>query len=322
MAAVIIKPKWQIHKLSITPETLFRERRQILKAAGLLTIGFSAGIGSGCGPARDAPEVGAQEIPPALEKYPAPRNARFVLDRAITDEAYAASYNNYYEFSAFKGRVYRHASKLRTHPWQIEIGGLVDKPRIFDVEELIRAMPIEERLYRFRCVEAWAMAVPWTGFALKSLIQRVQPLSAARYVRFVTFFRPGEASNQNPSRGPWPYTEGLSLDEATNELSILATGMYGHPLSKQNGAPLRLVAPWKYGFKSIKGIMKIEFTAEKPRTFWNSNRPNEYDFGANVDPRVPHPRWSQAHEKLIDSGERRATLPYNGYGEWVAKLYA
>ena len=322
MAAVIIKPKWQSDKLSITPEVLFRERRQILKGAGILAIGFSSGLGAGCGPARNAPHVGAQEVPPAKERYPAPQNPRFVLDRPITDEAYAASYNNYYEFSAFKGRVYRHAARLRTHPWQIEIGGLVEKPGIFDVEDLIRAMPVEERLYRFRCVEAWAMAVPWTGFALKSLIERVQPLSAARYLRFVTFFRPAEARNQNPSRGPWPYTEGLSINEATNELTFLATGMYGHPLPKQNGAPLRLIVPWKYGFKSIKAIMKIEFTADQPRTFWHSNRPDEYDFRANVDPRIPHPRWSQAHEKLIDSGERRMTLPYNGYGEWVAKLYA
>lgn len=321
MAAVIIKPKWQVRESSITPEAIFQERRHIIKAMTLLGIGLSTG-GTGCGPARDAPHVGAQELPPAVDKYPAPRNSHFVLDRPITEEVYAASYNNFYEFSAFKGRVYRQAARLKTHPWQIEIGGLIEKPGILDVDELVRAMPLEERLYRFRCVEAWAMAVPWTGFAFNALIKRVQPLSAARHVRFVTFLRPDEATNQNPSRGPWPYTEGLTLAEANNELTLLAAGIYGHPLPKQHGAPLRLVIPWKYGFKSIKSIVKIEFTAEQPRTFWNSNRPNEYGFGANVDPQVPHPRWSQASEKLIDSGERRATLPYNGYGEWVAKLYA
>lgn len=166
------------------------------------------------------------------------------------------------------------------------------------------------------------MAVPWTGFSMQAFIKRLQPLSSAKYVRFVTFMKPDIASNQSPSYGPWPYTEGLTMPEAMNDLTLLATGIYGHPLPKQHGAPLRLVVPWKYGFKSIKSIVRIEFTAEQPRTFWNSNRPEEYDFVSNVNPKVPHPRWSQATEKLIDTGERRATLPYNGYGEWVANLYA
>ena len=166
------------------------------------------------------------------------------------------------------------------------------------------------------------MAVPWTGFPLRELIKMVQPLSSAKHVRFVTFMKPDEAPNQSRSYGPWPYTEGLTMMEAMNELTLLATGIYGHPLPKQHGAPLRLVVPWKYGFKSIKSIVRIDFTAEQPRTFWNRNRPREYDFVANVDPVVPHPRWSQATERLIDTGERRATLPYNGYGKWVAGLYS
>ena len=256
-----------------------------------------------------------------MDLYPAWRDRRFTLDRPITGEVYAASYNNFYEFSSFKNRVYKNAARFKTHPWQIEIAGLVEHPRLFDIDDFVRLAPLEERLYRFRCVEAWAMAVPWTGLSLAALIKKLQPLSSARYVRFVTFMRPDQASNQNPSHGPWPYTEGLTLAEATHELSLLATGIYGHPLPKQHGAPLRLVVPWKYGFKSIKSIVKIEFTAEQPRTFWNSNRPREYDFVANVRPDIPHPRWSQATEKLIDTGERRPTLPYNGYGEWVAKLY-
>ena len=194
-------------------------------------------------------------------------------------------------------------------------------PRRFDIDELVRSVDLEERLYRFRCVEAWAMAVPWTGFPLAELIKKIEPLSSAKFVRFVTFLKPDVASNQSPSSGPWPYTEALTMAEATNELTLIATGIYGHALPKQHGAPLRLVVPWKYGFKSIKSIVKIDFTADRPATFWNSNRPSEYDFTANVDPNTPHSRWSQATEKLIDTGELRPTLPYNGYGEWVAKLY-
>ena len=297
------------------------ERRRFLKIVGSVGLGICTTGISACGPDRQAAQIGAQENPPAPEIYPARRNRVFVLDRPLSDEAYAASYNNFYEFSVFKGGVYKKAARWRTAPWQIEIGGMVEKPRVFDIAELIRAMPMEERLYRFRCVEAWAMAVPWTGFPLRELIKAVRPLSAARYVRFDAFLNHDEATNQSPSRGPWPYTEGLTMEEAMNELTMLATGIYGHPLPKQHGAPIRLVVPWKYGFKSIKSIVRIDFTTEQPRTFWNSNRPHEYDFIANVDPAVPHPRWSQASEKMIDTGERRPTLAYNGYGEWLADLY-
>jgi methionine sulfoxide reductase catalytic subunit len=312
---------WKVPTRDVMPEAVFRERRRFLQTAGSIGLGLAGLALPSCGPARDAAIIGAQENPPAPELYPAARNANFRLDRPLTDEAYAASYNNFYEFSVFKSGIYKKTGGWRTSPWQVEVGGLVEKPRVFEIAELVRAMPLEERLYRFRCVEAWAMAVPWTGFPLRNLIKTVQPLSAAKYVRLISFLNPQVASNQNPSRGPWPYTEGLTMAEAMNELTLLATGIYGRPLPKQHGAPLRLVVPWKYGFKSIKSIVRIDFTAEQPRTFWNSNRPQEYDFGANVDPAVPHPRWSQASEKLIDTGERRATLPYNGYGEWVAKLY-
>ncbi len=322
MANIIFHRPWRIFEQQATPEAIFHRRRQILKAAGFLGLGLAAGANWACGPAKDAAIIGAQEQPPALDLYPARHNPRFVLDRPITEEVYAASYNNFYEFSVFKGGIYKKAARLKTSPWQIDVTGLVEKPRVFDIDELVRALPLEERLYRFRCVEAWAMAVPWTGFPMKDFIDKVQPLSSAKYVRFVTFMKPEIATNQNPSKGPWPYSEGLSMAEAMNELTLLATGVYGHPLPKQHGAPLRLVVPWKYGFKSIKSIVKIEFTAEEPRTFWHSNRPEEYDFVANVRPDIPHPRWSQATEKLIDTGERRATLPFNGYGEWVARLYA
>jgi methionine sulfoxide reductase catalytic subunit len=313
---------WTISESLTTPETFFEQRRHVLKAAGALTVGLMTGTVFGCGPNKNAPKIGAQEQPAAPEMYPARRNTLFELDRPVTDEIYAASYNNFYEFSTLKGSVYKKASRLRTFPWQVEVGGLVAKPRLFDIDELVRALPLEERVYRFRCVEAWAMAVPWTGFTVEALTKIVEPLSSAKYVRFVSFLKPDEAPNQSPSYGPWPYTEGLTIAEAINELTLLATGIYGHPLPKQHGAPLRLIVPWKYGFKSIKSIAQIEFTAEPPRTFWNSLRPNEYDFFANVNPKISHPRWSQESERLIDTGERRPTLPFNGYGEWVRNLYA
>ncbi|HUF42425.1 MAG TPA: protein-methionine-sulfoxide reductase catalytic subunit MsrP [Verrucomicrobiae bacterium] len=317
-----LRPRlWQLSERDLTSEDVFLHRRCFLKGAGLFGLGLAGGLTPGCGPARDAALIGAQERPPAPELYPARRDPRFVLDRPITSEAYAAAYNNFYEFSTSKSGVYKKSAKLVTHPWQVEISGLIERPRVFDIDELVRALPLEERLYRFRCVEAWAMAVPWTGFPLRNLIKRLQPLSSARYVRFVTFMNPTVAPSQRRSFSPWPYSEGLTMAEAMNELTLLATGIYGHPLPKQHGAPLRLVVPWKYGFKSIKSIVKVEFTAEQPRTFWNSNRPHEYDFAANVRPDIPHPRWSQATERLIDTGERWPTLPYNGYGEWVADLY-
>lgn len=315
-------PNPRVTENDSTSEAFFRERRRALKAVAVLGTGIMTGTVFGCGPAKDAAKIGAQEHPPALEMYPAPRDPRFTLDRPITEEPYAASYNNFYEFSTWKRSVYKKAARLRTFPWQVAVSGHVSKPRVFDIDELARAMPLQERLYRFRCVEAWAMAVPWTGFPLRSLIAMVQPLSSAKYVKLVSFLKPDDAPNQSPSYGPWPFTEGLTMAEATNELTLLATGIYGHPLPKQHGAPLRLVVPWKYGFKSIKSIVEIEFTAQQPKTFWNSIAPHEYDFAANVDPKAPHPRWSQETERLIDTGERRKTLPYNGYGEWVARLYS
>jgi len=322
MAAIIVPPKWQMTERSITPQSIFCARRNFIKTFGLSGLGLVAGLPFGCGPNENAAKIGEQENPPVADLYPARRNPNFILDRPITNEVYAASYNNFYEFSVFKGSVYKKAARLKTSPWRLEVAGLVERPRTFDIDELLRALPLEERRYRFRCVESWAMAVPWTGIPMRAFLKLVAPLSSARYIRLVSFWAPAEAPNQSSSYGPWPYTEALTMAEAANELTMLACGIYGHPLPKQHGAPLRLVVPWKYGFKSIKSIVKIEFTAKQPRTFWNSNRPNEYGFEANVDPATPHPRWSQESEKLIDSGELRRTLPFNGYGEWVAALYS
>jgi sulfoxide reductase catalytic subunit YedY len=211
---------------------------------------------------------------------------------------------------------------LTLRPWTVEIGGLCERAGTHDVEALIRRFPLEERVYRFRCVEAWAMVVPWTGFPLRALVEWAAPRPEARYVRFETFHRPSEALGQVLTFWyPWPYVEGLRIDEATSELALVATGIYGKPLPRQHGAPLRIVVPWKYGFKSAKSLVRIDFVAERPATFWNAVAPHEYGFEANVDPEVAHPRWSQATERLLGSDERQPTLKYNGYQKWVAALY-
>lgn len=273
--------------------------------------------------------IGAAAVGAGLLGAPRPvwaevsRNPKYKLDRPLTDERIAAMYNNFYEFDQEdKTGPARLSGKFRTSPWEIEVTGLVEKKLKLDVQELIRKMPLEERLYRLRCVEAWAMAVPWTGFPMKAFLDYVKPLSSAKYLRFVSFYRPSEAPGFAKYHWyPWPYHEGLTMAEAANELTMLVTGIYGHDLPKQHGAPIRVIVPWKYGFKSIKSIVKIEFTKGQPPTFWNTVAPTEYDFLSNVNPKAPHPRWSQASEKMIDTGERRPTLLYNGYAEHVAHLY-
>lgn len=314
---------------SCTPEAAFWNRRRFLEALGLGGLSLASGLPlGGCHP-EPPPEL-LTRVPndaPGADLFPAEGNPRFArgvapVGASLTDEAVAARYNNFYEMSGSKRDVWRRAAGLSVSPWTLVIDGLVERPWTVEADELVRSFPLEERVYRFRCVEAWAMVVPWTGFPLRALLERVRPLSRARYVRFQSFDRPGES----PARRlrpllPWPYTEGLRLAEAMSELTFVATGVYGHPLPRQHGAPIRMVVPWKYGFKGAKSVVRITLTDEQPATFWNTIAPEEYDFVANVDPSQPHPRWSQASERLIDSGERRPTLPYNGYGEWVAKLY-
>jgi len=311
------RPGWAIPEHEATPEAVFMDRRRFLKGAlGVLAGGIAGGI-----PLAGAAEKTAEE--PAdrtLNLYPAKRNPKFPLDRPLTQESVAATFNNFYEFGGTK-TIHFLAQRLKTRPWQVRVGGLVRKPKVYDIDDLIRAMPLEERLYRFRCVEAWAMAVPWTGFSLSALIKAVEPTSEARFVKMTTFLDRTVAFGQLQFWHPWPYVEALTLDEATNELAILVTGVYGKPLPKQHGAPLRLITPWKYGFKSIKSIVAIEFVKERPKTFWETVGPSEYGFWANVNPTFPHPRWSQATERLIDTNEVRPTQIFNGYGEWVAKLY-
>jgi sulfoxide reductase catalytic subunit YedY len=252
--------------------------------------------------------------------YPFARNEAFKLDREITPEKYNLQYNNYYEFGSQK-EIYRQAEKLVIKPWAVTIDGLVEKPITMDIDDLLAQMPREQRLYRHRCVEAWSMAIPWDGFALAELVKFAKPLGSAKYVRFESFKRPEQAPGQRQIWYPWPYIEGVTIAEATNELPFMVTGAYGKPLPNQMGAPLRLALPWKYGFKSSKGLVRISFTEERPKTFWEALGPTEYGFWANVNPRVPHPRWSQASERVLGSNERVATQLFNGYGEFVADLY-
>ncbi len=322
MSHIIIPKPWKISDSEATPESVYLNRREFVKGMGLLTL-YSSLLATGCSPGNGAVNPPPETNLNATEKklYPARRNTKFTVDRRPTDEKVAASYNNFYEFSSEKDEPKTLAQKLNTRPWTVEVSGLVRKPKIFDIDSLLKTMPIEERMYRLRCVERWAMAVPWTGFPLKALLDKVQPQPGAAYVKMTSFYKPFTALGQLEFWEPWPYTEALTLKEAMNELAFMAVGIYGHPLPKQHGAPIRLVAPWKYGFKSIKSIVKIELIKSKPATFWNTLQGLEYDFQANVDPRVPHPRWSQAWEEMIGTGEKRRTQPYNGYHKFVRNLY-
>lgn len=298
---------WEILQSEATPESVALDRRSLIAGAGALAM-------LGARPAL------AQGKDPTADLYPAARNDRYALDRPVTAEKLTANYNNFTEFSSSKYTAPA-ATALRTRPWTVKIDGLVEKPGEMDIDGLIRAMPIEERLYRHRCVETWSMAVPWTGFPLKALLDRVQPLSGAKYLRFETFLDPKVAPGQKRSWYPWPYVEGMTMAEAANELAFMAVGIYGKPLPNQFGAPLRLALPWKYGFKSIKSITRVSFVAERPKSFWETLQGDEYGFWANVNPAVPHRRWSQAEEEVLGTGERRPTLLFNGYGEHVAHLY-
>jgi len=332
MSHIRVPKSWEIPEREATPQHVYLGRRSFMQGLGLLAIGTAAAcrqvdalslaVNGAAKPSDEGGMPYAAGVPAdVVKRFPAKRNEVYKLDRALTDEKIAATYNNFYEFTEDKPAVAAYAKKLTTRPWTIEITGLVKKARTVDVDDLIRAMGLEERLYRHRCVEAWAMAVPWTGFPLKKLVDYCEPLGSARHVRMVSFLRPEEAPGQLKPWYPWPYFEGLRMAEATNELAFMVTGIYGHPLTPQHGAPIRLATPWKYGYKSIKSIVKVEFTVEQPPTFWNQQAPAEYDFLSNVNPAIPHPRWSQATERLIDTGERVPTQPFNGYGEYVANLY-
>jgi sulfoxide reductase catalytic subunit YedY len=312
------KPGWTMRESEAAPEGIFLDRRRLMQAAALGGIAAAAAPWLGGSPAAAA--AASSPPDPTADLYPAKRNDRYKLDRPITDEKYVEHYNNFYEFGSQK-EIADAAQALTIRPWTVSFDGMVEKPFTIGFDDLIRKVPLEERLYRHRCVEAWSIAVPWTGFPMKALVELAKPLGSATYVRTETFKDPKEAPGQRQFWYPWPYIEGLTIPEATNELAFIATGAYGKPMPKQNGAPLRMVVPWKYGFKSAKSIVKFTFTDKRPMTFWEDLQSSEYGFWANVNPAVPHPRWSQAEERVIGTDERRPTLIWNGYGEYVAHLY-
>jgi sulfoxide reductase catalytic subunit YedY len=314
-----VRRGWELPESAATPEAVFRDRRRLLKAAaaGPILLAAPAAL-LGCDSEEEI--AVANEPDPSAHLYPVKRNERYALDRAVTAEADATTYNNYYEFGSSKN-IHARTRKLPIRPWTVTIGGMVEKEMQIGIDDLLAKMPLEERLYRHRCVEAWSMAVPWSGFPMRALVDLAKPLAGAKYVKLTSFQNIKVAIGQREDWYPWPYVEGLSIAEATNELAFLATGLYGKPIPKQNGAPLRLAAPWKYGFKSTKGVVAFEFTDIRPISFWQRLQPQEYGFWANVNPKVAHPRWSQATERVLGTGERVPTQMFNGYGEFVAGLY-
>jgi sulfoxide reductase catalytic subunit YedY len=304
-----------IAESAITPKSLYLRRREFIGAA-------AGGLAAAALPSI----AGAAQLTVPLPAKP----SAYKVDDKLTSKADVTSYNNFYEFGTGKEDPARNAGSLNTRPWTIEVGGLVAKPQVIDIETILKEFPMEERVYRMRCVEAWSMVIPWIGFPISALLDRVEPLGSAKYVAFETLVRPDEMQGQAGifQALDWPYVEGLRLDEARHPLAILATGLYGETLPNQNGAPIRLVVPWKYGFKGIKSIVKITLTEQEPPSTWNRLQASEYGFYANVNPDVDHPRWSQATERRIGEadglfgGARIDTLPFNGYADEVASLYA
>jgi len=308
---MLIRRAPDIRGLEITDETLYLNRRAFLVGAAGLVL---------------TPSVASAAAPPAGQPLPATRNPAFSVEDPPTKFESVTTYNNFYEFGVNKDDPARLAHMLKPRPWTVEVGGHVRRPKTYDIDELIRLFPLEERVYRLRCVEGWSMVIPWVGFPLASLIKRVEPTGQAKFVEFTTLLDPEQFPAQRKglfsfSSLDWPYVEGLRLDEALHPLTLLTVGLFGQVLPNQNGAPVRVVVPWKYGFKSAKSIVRIRFVSEQPRTAWEKAQPNEYGFYSNVNPAVDHPRWSQATERRIGEFRRRKTLPFNGYADQVASLY-
>jgi methionine sulfoxide reductase catalytic subunit len=305
---MLIKKPDDIKSSEITGEKQYLDRRKFIVSAGAVGIGA---VGA------------AWALAPGLLRARGPEDG---AEGQGTDKVNSyediTSYNNFYEFGTDKEDPKENAHTLRTRPWTVQVAGLVKKPATYEIEDLIKPHKLQDRVYRLRCVEAWSMVIPWQGIPLADMINRFEPLPSAKYVAFTTLLRPSEMPGQRRGILPWPYVEGLRLDEATHPLTLMVTGLYGKTLPNQNGAPLRLIVPWKYGFKSIKSIVKIDFVEQQPPTTWNIAAPNEYGFYANVNPTVDHPRWTQSRERRIGEFRRRPTLMFNGYGDQVARLYA
>jgi len=311
----------KINSSEITPEHLYLSRRRFMVGIGALVASSVALAACGRQVPSPAPTSEGKVESTDSPAPPTPSASPGALEDELTSYEAITNYTNFYEFTTDKQGVASMAQGFITSPWTVEVGGLVHKPKTFDIDDLLK-FEQEERIYRLRCVEAWSMVIPWQGFPLARLLKEVEPMSQARYVRFETLYDPDQMPGQKGTSFPWPYIEGLRLDEAMHDLTILATGLYGKSLLPQNGAPVRLVVPWKYGFKSIKSIVKIDLVEEMPTSLWMGFAPSEYGFWANVNPEVDHPRWSQATERRIGEDKRRETLLFNGYTEEVAHLYS
>jgi len=304
-----------ISESEITPEALYLSRRRFMRNA--LSLSAASLLAGSCSstPKSVLPTATVDATPPALSKF------QDEFGNSVTSYENIISYTNYYEFSGDKSRPTELAKDLITYPWSVQVDGYVNNPQSFSIDQIRSSFEQEERIFRMRCVEGWSMVIPWIGFPLSRILDIVEPTSEAKYVRFETMLDPEQMPGQKSGAFPWPYIEGLRLDEARHDLAILATGLYGKNLTPQNGAPIRLVIPWKYGFKSIKSIVKISLVSEMPVSLWMALSPNEYGFYANVNPNVPHPRWTQASEQRIGQGGRIDTLMFNGYEDAVAGLY-
>jgi len=321
-----IRQGWELPERLATPESVYLNRRQLAKAiaAGPIVAAAATAPWGSAHAAEGAVEMAALQAAedPTADLYPATLNEAYAdAGRMITPEEDNLTYNNFYEFGSHK-QIWQRAEDLRRRPWAVTFDGLVEEEKTVDIDTLIRAMSLEARVYRHRCGAAWSMVVPWTGFPLRDLVAYAKPLGSAKYVVMQTFEDADMAPGQEQFWYPWPYTEGVTVEEAENDLAFIVTGAYGQPMANQFGAPLRLHLPWKYGFKSVKSIVRVTLTDERPTTFWEDLVPNEYGFWANVNPDVSHPRWSQAEERVLGTSDKIPTVIYNGYGEQVASLYA
>src|SRR5471030_1665355 len=306
-----------IARSEITPRAFFENRRRVLRAGGALAATGLIGVNGEALATMTSPDAKGQKLSSAT-------NTKFVALDKVTPFKDITTYNNFYEFGTDKADPAQNAGTLRSHPWKVSVEGEIKNPKVYDIDELLKLAPLEERVYRLRCVEGWSMVIPWIGIPLSELIRRVQPTGNAKYVQFVTLADPSQMPGLSTPVLDWPYSEGLRMDEAMNPLTLLTMGLYGQVLPNQNGAPVRVVVPWKYGFKSAKSLVKIRFLDKQPPTSWNSYASNEYGFYSNVNPNVDHPRWSQATERRIGDGfftPKRKTLMFNGYSDQVASLY-
>jgi sulfoxide reductase catalytic subunit YedY len=306
---MLLRKSGDIKSSEITPEHLYYNRREFIRTASVAGLGIAS-------------EILVPEFLSGQDRWPSGKKVPYDTDEEPNSYKDITSYNNFYEFGVDKNNPAQNSGAFRPKPWSVKVEGEVKKPATYSLEDLVKPFRLEDRIYRMRCVEGWSMVIPWRGFPLADLIKRVEPTSRAKYVAFETVVRPEEMPGQKRNVLQWPYVEGLRMDEALNPLTLLAVGLYGKELPNQNGAPMRLVVPWKYGFKGIKSIVKIRFVQSQPPTTWNISAPEEYGFYSNVNPEVDHPRWSQKTERRIGDFFRRKTLMFNGYGDQVASMYS